>query len=141
MVRLSEPLTHGPLTADWQERINVERLRAGRADRARAVLRAHGVAAILAARPENTRYLTGLRGPEFQPGLWYVLFPVESDSVVFHHAGWIRDYPSQAPWIREWRLARAAFPGAGPESSGDHASVGAGLAQSNRHRGDRSPRR
>ena len=109
MVRLSEPLTHGPLAADWQERINVERLRAGRADRARAVLRAHGVAAILAARPENTRYQTGLRGPEFQPGLWYVLFPVESDSVVFHHAGWIRDYPSQAPWIREWRLAREPY--------------------------------
>jgi len=87
MVRMAEPLKYGNAITDWQERINVERLRAGRMERAREVLRARGIPALLAARPENTRYLTGLRGPEFQPQLWYVLFFTEHDPVGFHHAG------------------------------------------------------
>ncbi|HWP29580.1 MAG TPA: hypothetical protein VNM50_08575, partial [Chloroflexota bacterium] len=74
MVRLAEELKFGAGIADWQERINVERMRQERAEKARRVLRQRNVPALLAARPENTRYLTGLRGPEFQPQLWYVLF-------------------------------------------------------------------
>lgn len=104
-------LTFGTGIADWQERINVERMRRERAEKARRVLRARGTPALLAARPENTRYLTGLRGPEFNPQLWYVLFFAEGEPVVFHHAGWIHRYPSQAPWIKEWRLARAWLAG------------------------------
>jgi len=139
MVRLAEGLKFGAGVADWQERINVERLRTGRAERARTVLRARGVPAILAARPENTRYLTGLRGPEFQPQLWYVLFFAEHDPVVFHHAGWIQQYPEQAPWIREWRLARAWFSGgggAGPEAAAEEAKLFAeGICTELRERG------
>ncbi len=118
MVKMASRLTFGQTIADWQERINVERLRRERADKARAVLRAHGIPAILAARPENTRYLTGLRGPEFQPQLWYALFFAEGDPIVFHHAGWIHFYPPDAPWITDWRLARAWLSsGPGPEAS------------------------
>ena len=101
MVRLADPLTFGPSIADWQERIDVARLRTQRMERARQVLRDRGIPAILVTRPENTRYLTGLRGPEFQPQLWYVLFFAENEPVVFHHAGWLHSYPSQAPWITE----------------------------------------
>ena len=99
MVRMAERLAFGTSIADWQERIDVGRLRRERAEKARQVLHRHSVPAILAARPENTRYLTGLRGPEFQPQLWYVLFFAEHEPVVFHHAGWVHYYPSQAPWI------------------------------------------
>lgn len=69
MVKMSDKLTFGTSIADWQERINVERMRKERAEKARQVLKKQGVAAILAARPENTRYLTGIRGPEFLPQL------------------------------------------------------------------------
>jgi Xaa-Pro dipeptidase len=113
MVRLAEELKFGAGIADWQERINVERLRQERAEKARRVLRQQNVPALLAARPENTRYLTGLRGPEFLPQLWYVLFFAEHEPVVFHHAGWIHYYPSEAPWIKHWRLARAWLTGGG----------------------------
>lgn len=123
MVRMSEQLTFGPSIADWQERIDVARLRSERAERARRILRERGIPAILVTRPENTRYLTGLRGPEFQPQLWYVLFFAEHDPVVFHHAGWIRSYPSQVPWITNWRLARASVPGAGPDVVREEASL------------------
>lgn len=107
MVRMAPKLTFGTSIADWQERINVERMIRERQEKARQVLRKMNVPALLAARPENTRYLSALRGPEFMPQLWYVLFFAEHDPVVFHHAGWIRMYPSQTPWIKNWRLARS----------------------------------
>ncbi|HEX5451953.1 MAG TPA: aminopeptidase P family N-terminal domain-containing protein, partial [Candidatus Limnocylindrales bacterium] len=139
MVRYAEALPYGVEAADWQERINVERLRAERAERARAAMRAAGVPAILVTRPQHTRYLTGIRGPEFQPQLWYVLFFAEGEPVVFHHAGWISSYPSQAPWIREWRLARAWFSGGGgtgPEVIEEESRLfAAGIADELRARG------
>ena len=132
MVRMAEELKFGSGISDWQERINVERLRRERADKARAALRRANVPALLAARPENTRYLTGLRGPEFLPQLWYVLFFAEGDPVVFHHAGWIHHYPSQTPWIKQWRLARAWLTGGGglgPEAAAEEAELFAGDIQ------------
>lgn len=124
MVRMASKLTFGTSIADWQERINVERMNRERAHRAREALRRHNVPAVLAARPENTRYLSGLRGPEFLPQLWYVLFFAEHDPVVFHHAGWIHMYPSQAPWIKHWRLARSwVNGGCGREAASEEARL------------------
>jgi Xaa-Pro aminopeptidase len=124
LVRYAEALKFGTGIADWQERINVDRMRGERAAKARATLRANKVPALLAAGPENTRYLTGLRGPEFQSQLWYVLFFAEHDPIVFHHAGWIKDYPSEAPWIKDWRLARAWLNGApGPDAANAEAKL------------------
>lgn len=126
MVRYAPGLTFGTAAVDWQERINVERMRNDRMERARTLMRQRGVPALLAAQPPNTRYLTGLRGPEFQPQLWYVLFFAEHEPVVFHHAGWIHYYPSQAPWIKHWRLARAwlsAGGGLGPEAAEEESQL------------------
>ncbi|MBI2361150.1 MAG: hypothetical protein HYV04_19970, partial [Deltaproteobacteria bacterium] len=81
---MAPKLTFGTSMADWQERINVDRLIRERQEKARQVLRKMNVPALLAARPENTRYLSALRGPEFMPQLWYVLFFAEHDPVVFH---------------------------------------------------------
>lgn len=118
MVRMAPKLTFGSVIADWQERINVERMREQRAEKARQVLKKQGVAAILAARPENTRYLTGIRGAEFLPQLWYVLFFAEHDPVLFQHAGWFHNYAPEAPWIKHWRLARNwVNEGCGPEAT------------------------
>jgi Xaa-Pro dipeptidase len=107
MAKMSSRLTFGTGMADWQERINVSRMRFERAEKARLAMRKHGVAALLATQGHDFRYLTGLRGPEWMPQLFYVLFFAEGDPVVFAHAGWLRQLPDQAPWIREWRMARA----------------------------------
>jgi Xaa-Pro aminopeptidase len=124
MVKMSDKLTFGTSIADWQERINVERMRKERAEKARQVLKKQGVASILAARPENTRYLTGIRGPEFLPQLWYVLFFAEHDPIVYQHAGWYHNYPREAPWIKHWRLARNwVNEGCGPEATEKEASL------------------
>lgn len=101
------PLTFGPGSVDWQHRIDPAELRRQRMERARETLRLNGISAILASGSEYSRYLTGLRGPEFAPDLWYVLFPAESEPVVFAHAGYVCNTPPEAPWIKEWRVARS----------------------------------
>ena len=87
MVKMASKLSFGTAAADWQERINMARMREERAERTRKFMRKYGIPALLAARPDNTRYLTGIRGAEFMPQLWYVLFFAEHDPVVFAHAG------------------------------------------------------
>jgi Xaa-Pro dipeptidase len=124
VVTMAPKLTFGNRIAEWQERINVERMRHERAEKARRVLKAHDVPAILACRPENARYLTGVRGPEYVPQLWYVLFFAEHDPVVFQHAGYYRNYPPEAPWIKHWRLARNwVNRGCGPEATAEEAGL------------------
>lgn len=117
MVRLASKLTYGPLISDTQERINVERMRQYRVERARQVLRKHGVAATIEANPANIRYLTGLTGFDMA-GCRYVLFFAEGDPVMFEHDGWYHQMPDQAPWIKEWRPAKSWLTGApGPAAS------------------------
>jgi Xaa-Pro aminopeptidase len=124
MVKMAAKLSFGTAAADWQERINVARMREERAERTRKFMRKYGIPALLAARPDNTRYLTGIRGAEFMPQLWYVLFFAEHDPVVFAHAGWHRQLPAQAPWIKHWRVARAWLAGiGGPEVVQEEAKI------------------
>ncbi len=107
MIKMSSKLTFGTDVADWQERINVSRMRAERAEKARQTMRKHGVSALLATQAHDFRYLTGLRGADFMPQLYYVLFFAEHDPVVFVHAGWLYQLPDQAPWIKNWRSGRS----------------------------------
>ncbi len=124
MVKPASKLTFGNTVADWQERINVARMREERAARARKMLKKHGIAAFLATGGDHKRYLTGLRGAEFTPQLSYVLFFAEHDPVVFEHAGWLAQMPDQAPWIKHWRIARAWLGGiCGPEAVKEEARV------------------
>ena len=62
MVQYAPKLTFGPETPDWQERLNTERMRNQRVARAKAIMKKHGVAALLEANHHNIRYLTALRG-------------------------------------------------------------------------------
>lgn len=124
MVRMAPRLTFGPEPADWQERIDVPRMRKERAERARKIMRKYGIPALLAARGDNCRYLTGLVGPEFMPQLWYVLFFVEDDPVIFAHAGWPSQMADEAPWIKHWKMARAWLGGVcGPEALREETNI------------------
>lgn len=122
MPRFSPALTFGPGSVDWQERINFDRLRNQRTGRMREIMKKHNVPALLVAGDSNNRYLTGLTGPEFAAGVWYVLFFTESDPVVFAHAGYIAHYEQECPWISEWRLARSWLNSiCGPEAAAEEA--------------------
>lgn len=124
MSKMSSKLVFGLGAVDWQERINVSRMREERAERVRQIMRKNGIAAMLATQDHNCRYLTGLRGPEWMPQLWYVLFFTEGDPVVFAHAGWHKQMPDQAPWIKNWRIARAWLRGGpGPEATREETKL------------------
>lgn len=121
MPRMASKLTFGPAIADWQERINVARMREYRANRAKQIMLKHGIPAVLEAVPINIRYLTGLRGFHY-PMCRFVLFFTEHDPVMYEHDGWYHQMPDQAPWIKEWRPARCWLTGApGLEASQDEA--------------------
>lgn len=107
MVKTSSKLTYGSIVADWQDRLNVDRMRKERAARAIQIMKNRGVPAILTARNENIRYLVGLRGAGFAPQLRYVLFFAEHEPVVFEHAGYYQQMPEESSWIKSWRIARA----------------------------------
>jgi Xaa-Pro aminopeptidase len=121
MVQYASKLMFGPESADWQERINMERMRRYREQRAKSIMRKNGIAAMLEANTHNIRYLTALRGFNY-PMCRYVLFFAEHDSVMYEHNGYYHQMPDQAPWIKEWRPARSWLTGApGVEACRDEA--------------------
>ncbi|SRR5581483_9742979 len=121
MIQYSPKLTFGPETADWQERLNPERMRRRRVERAQTLMRQHGIAALLEANHHNIRYLTALRGFNY-PMCRYVLFFAEHDPVMYEHDGYYHQMPDQCPWITEWRPARSWLTGApGPSACLDEA--------------------
>ena len=66
----------GTVGLDWQERINWDRLRKYRLERAREHMKAHGLGAMLLMYDENVRYVTGTLTPgwnRLKPGLRYAL--------------------------------------------------------------------
>ena len=126
MVQYSPKLTFGPETADWQERLNPDRMRRLRVARAQMLMHKHGIAAILEANHHNIRYLTALKGFAY-PMCRYVLFFAEHDPVMYEHDGYYHQMPDQCPWIKEWRPARSWLTGApGPEASAVEAKAFAG---------------
>lgn len=127
MVRTTPKLTFGVGNADWQERINVDRLREERTERARQVMRKHGIPAILATENHNLRYLTGLRMPPGMSITSYVIFFVDRDPIVYAFAGYHPQMPGLAPWIKHWRVARSwLWSIGGPEASHEEARLFAG---------------
>ena len=121
MTQYSPKLTFGPETADWQERLNPERMRRQRVERAQMLMRKHGIAALLEANHHNIRYLTAIRGFTY-PMCRYVLFFAEHDPVMYEHDGYSPQMPDQCPWIKDWRPARSWLTGApGPSACLDEA--------------------
>lgn len=123
MSTMSSKLTFGAATADWQERINTARMREYRANRAKNIMRRLGIPALMEASLANIRYLTGLTGYP-QPQVRYVLFFAEHEPVMFEHDGWFHQMPDQAPWIKNWRIARSWLAGiCGPEATAEEAKI------------------
>ena len=71
---------------DWQQRVNWERLRKYRLERARERMKAHGLGAVLCMYDENCRYLTGTLTPgwnRLKPGLRYAILCGDGQPVLF----------------------------------------------------------
>ena len=83
----------GMVGLDWQERINWDRLRKYRLERARERMKAHGLGAMLCMYDENVRYITGTLTPgwnRLKPGLRYALLCGDDAPVLFEQGDFLR---------------------------------------------------
>ncbi|HTC35653.1 MAG TPA: M24 family metallopeptidase, partial [Bryobacteraceae bacterium] len=92
----------GAVGLDWQERINWDRLRKYRLERAREKMKAHGLGAMLLMYDENVRYVTSTLTPgwnRLKPGLRYALLCGDDAPVLFEQGDIGMHIEKHSPWI------------------------------------------
>ena len=92
----------GTVGVDWQQRINWDRLRKYRLERARERMKAHGLGALLLMYDENVRYVTSTLTPgwnRLKPGLRYALLCGDGAPVLFEQGDIGFQIQRHAPWI------------------------------------------
>lgn len=101
-VKPSQVLAWGTQAVDYQERINMERLRKERAARARSKLKEHGIAAAILT-GVNVRYTTGVRASASAAlaASHYAVVSSESDDpIIFQPYEHMMQQRVHCPWIR-----------------------------------------
>ncbi|PYM13876.1 MAG: hypothetical protein DMD81_19780 [Candidatus Rokuibacteriota bacterium] len=92
----------GTVGVDWQQRVNWDRLRKYRLERARERMKAHGLGALLLMYDENVRYVTSTLTPgwnRLKPGLRYALLCGDGAPVLFEQGDIGFQIQRHAPWI------------------------------------------
>jgi Xaa-Pro dipeptidase len=92
----------GMVGMDWQQRINWDRMRTYRLERARERMKAHGLGAMLFMYDENLRYATGTLTPgwnRLKPGLRYGLLCGDDAPVLFEQGDIGFQVERHSPWI------------------------------------------
>ena len=92
----------GAVGLDWQERVNWDRLRKYRLERARERMKAHGLGAMLLMYDENVRYVTSTLTPgwnRLKPGLRYALLCGDDAPVLFEQGDIGMHIAKHSPWI------------------------------------------
>jgi Xaa-Pro dipeptidase len=92
----------GMVGLDWQQRVNWDRLRNYRLDRARERMKAHGLGAMLLMYDENVRYVTSTLTPgwnRLKPGLRYALLCGDDPPVLFEQGDLGAHIARHSPWI------------------------------------------
>jgi Xaa-Pro aminopeptidase len=92
----------GMVGLDWQQRVNWDRLRNYRLDRARERMKAHGLGAMLLMYDENVRYVTSTLTPgwnRLKPGLRYALLCGDDPPVLFEQGDIGAQIARHSPWI------------------------------------------
>src|SRR5476651_2818029 len=92
----------GMVGLDWQQRVNWDRLRKYRLERARERMKAHGLGAMLLMYDENVRYVTSTLTPgwnRLKPGLRYALLCGDDAPVLFEQGDVGFQVERHSPWI------------------------------------------
>ena len=113
----------GMVGLDWQERVNWDRLRKYRLERARERMKAHGLGAMLMMYDENVRYVTSTLTPgwnRLKPGLRYALLCGDDAPVLFEQGDLGAHIARHSPWIpkENIRWSYAWIKGAAGPASG-----------------------
>ena len=92
----------GLVGTDWQQRINWNRLREYRLNRAREAMKTAGLGAMLVMYDENVRYVTSTVTPgwcRLKPGLRYALLCEGAEPVLFEQGDIGTQINRHCPWI------------------------------------------
>ena len=92
---------------DWQQKVNWDRLREYRIERARAMMKKHGLGAMLCMYDENCRYITGTLTPgwnKLKPGLRYAMLCGDSRPILFEQGDIGIQVERHSPWIPKENL-------------------------------------
>ena len=92
----------GMVALDWQQRINWDRVRKYRLERAREKMKAHGLGAMLLMYDENVRYVTSTLTPgwnRLKPGLRYAMLCGDDAPVLFEQGDIGFQIQRHSPWI------------------------------------------
>ena len=87
---------------DWQQRVNWDRLREYRIERARKMMKKHGLGAMLCMYDENVRYITGTLTPgwnRLKPGLRYAMLCGDGRPILFEQGDLGFQIERHSPWI------------------------------------------
>jgi len=87
---------------DWQQRVNWDRLREYRIERARQMMKKHKLGALLCMYDENVRYITGTLTPgwnRLKPGLRYAMLCGDGRPILFEQGDLGFQIERHSPWI------------------------------------------
>ena len=92
----------GMVGVDWQQRINWDRLRTYRLERARERMKAAGLSALVLMYDENIRYVTSTLTPgwcRLKPGLRYAMLCGDDPPVLFEQGDIGAQIQRHSPWL------------------------------------------
>ncbi len=92
----------GIVGVDWQQRINWDRLRTYRLERARERMKAAGLSALVLMYDENIRYVTSTLTPgwcRLKPGLRYAMLCGDDPPVLFEQGDIGAQIQRHSPWL------------------------------------------
>lgn len=96
-------MSFGKMAVDWEQRIDFERMRKERIERARRAIKKNELEAVLLFRGENIRYVAqDVGNVRNQPpsGLRYAFLPREGMPVLFEHGMWYAYVKEACPWLK-----------------------------------------
>src|SRR4030095_1533046 len=95
--------TFGLMGVDWEERVNLERLRQDRLNRIKAALKKSEMGALLCFDMNNVRYITATHiGPWAMDKLvLFSLLPQDDEPIMWDFGSAARHHQIYCPWLRE----------------------------------------
>jgi Xaa-Pro aminopeptidase len=104
------------MAVDWEQRVDFDRLRRERTERAQAALRDSDLGALLLFDPNNIRYVTSTHIGEWarDKNARYVLLPRDGDPILWDFGSASKHHKLYAPWFPEtsWRAGVTPMRGA-----------------------------
>jgi Xaa-Pro aminopeptidase len=110
------------MAVDWEQRVDFPKLRSDRLARARAVLQASELGAVLLFDQNNIRYVTGSHIGEWarDKSARCVLLPRKGEPILWDFGSAAKHHQLYAPWLPEssWRAGVTSMRGAMPAATG-----------------------